>query len=877
MNFITFATGTTNIFPLANSHAGGQLLTEFNLRSRETVACGPISSDKRILYSIGHSYVNSQEDFKVTEDKSSSQSFIISSGRALINGHFFESLVDVRIDLAEANMELLKEHKGSLKGSLVVGLRAMYSTEATIAGTMTVENDNHFYEGIQVVVLPESEFILPEQSREDPSRVTAHIKLATMYYSQGKIKSIVNNYPAKCQVMSADRIANVDGLLSDIYVSKKGLQPGGIYTFSGKGSEDKDTWCNSVDSLIVWDNNPTLTSDKPSKDEADFDVLPSGKICLTLPHKQVDGYKNTNGVPQYYKSRSITLPVADYENGTSGTVTKAYTDRIKMIGEQIQNFYQLTSGKQRGYIDIVSDSERKELPTINQSSWTAGDYVVVGTDNSVVDTATTGLIRQPSTIYLVLPPVVTSVQFVTSASDDKVPAQLRGTEIYKFRLSYANGDKVPEIDDKEVYNNELKVGSGTYHGDLGVDYILVEYTSLNTDTEKEYVTRYYYKVSTNSGKKVYSDPICLTGQINLATEDLIGGFLNVPDTALDAGYIYRDSNGHLRLLDYALLRSGTLAYQLDSDKQYGPGLTAEGIQEQLDEYVNDRVAFKTVNDGSKSVINITLTLSQEETESEITIRNIDSRFGTCVYLDIQGDADERTTINIVNCQKIRINSNIGGSPVINLYNSCLYYDSVVISYLSVIENMKLWYEQYESTDPSILVNGMTVMELDAPVVTDSLDYWSEDVPNDNHYLYALQSVTFASDGTIIGAGIYIKNNTTANVALGPSIIASQFNLPQGSGSGLSYPENCLTKPVKITGSFVTAYPQPDTLEYRVVKTHFTALSQTYNYETKSSDPGTISFLAEADSIGEVVGIDPTKEIDGWSPVSFHSFQGTVIG
>ena len=53
--------------------------------------------------------------------------------------------------------------------------------------------------------------------------------------------------------------------------------------------------------------------------------------------------------------------------------------------------------------------------------------------------------------------------------------------------------------------------------------------------------------------------------------------------------------------------------------------------------------------------------------------------------------------------------------------------------------------------------------------------------------------------------------------------------------------------------------------------------KTYNYETKSSDPGTISFLAEADSIGEVVGIDPTKEIDGWSPVSFHSFQGTVIG
>ena len=37
MNFKRFSVGTTNIFPIANSTAGGQLLTEYNLRSRESV------------------------------------------------------------------------------------------------------------------------------------------------------------------------------------------------------------------------------------------------------------------------------------------------------------------------------------------------------------------------------------------------------------------------------------------------------------------------------------------------------------------------------------------------------------------------------------------------------------------------------------------------------------------------------------------------------------------------------------------------------------------------------------------------------------------------------------------------------------------------
>ena len=38
MNFITFPVAATNIFPAANSTSGSQLLSEWNLRSRETVA-----------------------------------------------------------------------------------------------------------------------------------------------------------------------------------------------------------------------------------------------------------------------------------------------------------------------------------------------------------------------------------------------------------------------------------------------------------------------------------------------------------------------------------------------------------------------------------------------------------------------------------------------------------------------------------------------------------------------------------------------------------------------------------------------------------------------------------------------------------------------
>ena len=186
MNFIKFSTGTTNIFPLANSTTGGQLMTEYNLRSRESVKVGPIDHDNRIQYMVGESFVNSEDDFKLSKSSSGdNQIFEISSGRAVINGHFFESLVPVTINLAEANTTLRKNAQPGLKGDLVVGLRAMYSTEKTMAGAMLKENKTEYFEGVQVVVCSPSDFVLPEDSPDDESKVTAHIKLGQIYYSDG--------------------------------------------------------------------------------------------------------------------------------------------------------------------------------------------------------------------------------------------------------------------------------------------------------------------------------------------------------------------------------------------------------------------------------------------------------------------------------------------------------------------------------------------------------------------------------------------------------------------------------------------------------------------------------------------------------------------
>ena len=153
MNFKRFSVGTTNIFPVANSTAGGQLLTEYNLGSRESVSTNP-----DVKYMIGPSYVHSMDDYyvRIQQDDSnvkiSSSTLEILPGRAVVNGHFIESLAPILIDLAAANASR-QSGEPALKGELSVGLKVMYSTTETMAGSMLVENDENVYEGIQVFVI----------------------------------------------------------------------------------------------------------------------------------------------------------------------------------------------------------------------------------------------------------------------------------------------------------------------------------------------------------------------------------------------------------------------------------------------------------------------------------------------------------------------------------------------------------------------------------------------------------------------------------------------------------------------------------------------------------------------------------------------------
>lgn len=872
MNFKTFAVGTTNVFPASNTTEGGQYLSEWNLRSRESVG-----TDPDVKYMIGPSYTHSADDFMVSKQTDgagviiSNTAIEIAEGMCLLNGHFVQTLAPMVIDLLDANETLKKNSMSPLKGKLVIGFRAMYSTEATMAGSLIPEGDTKYYEGLQVVILPPDEFKLPSDVPTEPDKVTAHLKLAEFNYINGNISSIVQNNPGKYQMIPARRIGDVDQLISQGYVGKNGLNPKKLYTFAGKGTDPKtgrDTWCDSTDALMVWDKSPQLTTEKPISDQVAFAITASGVVQLYVPHKQVDGMTNGSGQPQYYAPVTYSLPVANYSRGTSGTIDAAYTNHIKEIGEKIDSFYQMVKGKQVGYLLTLDDIIN--LPKINQS-WEVGDYILVNEDNTQ-EISGDG-VRAPSTMYVVIPGVVSTVKYVSKTTDtEKIPTAIKG-----ICISTEHVNEIPNTSDTEAMCELFGLPNVNYRGITNTDY----FVAVHEDDDGK-IHRYYYQVATTQDKE-YSNAVYVTGEIPLAQESVIGGFLNVPDSALDGGYVYRDENGHLRLLDYQLLRSGTLAYQLAEDFTMPSGLTAEEVQNNLDEYVNHRVAFRnedTIVDGNVDpyVIHVYLTLS-EESEGEhpvITVRGLDSRFNTSVHLHIKGTATSATTINILDCEKLKIDSNIEGSPVVNVCRCNLYYDATVLDYVSRIEDLSLWYERYSESDPNLIVDNMTVIETDAPIISDDIDIWSNDVPNDNHYTYALKSLTFSKNGTIIGCQMYIRNDTTANIEENKYIIVSEFELP--SGSGLAYPASRLTKQLKVTGSFVTTYPTTEPSGYKLVTTQFSAITQEVDeYTVQPRLKGSISLFTDVMFIDRVEGIDPGTSIDAWESNSFHIFNGGIVG
>lgn len=878
MNFKKFTVRQSNIFPIANSNVGGQLFTEYNIRTRESVC-----TDPSVKYMIGPSYTHSMTDFQVSKQQDqegtqiSSTVLQISAGRAVVNGYFIESLSPITIDIAEYNTNRSSTDI-MLKGKLSVGLKVYRSTEQAIAGSMLTEDTEGVYEGIQVVILPASDFVTPgstEESKTDYSVVTADIKLADFIYYNNNISNIIQN-SSKVVAFDASRISGIDNILSSTYISKSGLNTQNHnYVYSSKSTSDdvKDTWCPADEALMIWDNNPELKSyseDPNFVKEARFERTSDGQsVQLTMPHKQIDGLKDVNGNFMMFSPKSIKIPSADYINNLPGILTSDIISRIKNIKLTIDNLYKNGQGNQIAYIPTLNSID--ELPKFGDGV-DIGDYVIVGNDltvNEYPDSVTV------STMYIVLPGIVTEVNYLSNPG---------GTSL-RVKLDEITSDIQPSTNVSTDYNAYWNLPENKYRGTTS-DYFLYKYVNEGSDGGISQVN-YIYTVS-KTGPLEYSSPIYLTRPIELATETTVGGFLNVPDTALDGGYVYLDDTGHLRLLDYALLRSGTAAYQLGENWDSGQGLTYEAIQENLNDMVNQRIAFpdsvheQWVKDNSASgaqldVINLYLRLQDEEDDTSrksLIIRGIDSRFNTSVYLHISGEISNPVDIYIIDCEKIRIDNSIPNNVSISAIRSNIYYDSNVLSAL-VASECTLWYTRYTTSDPDIYIDGMTVRSNIGPTSYSDMTYFNEDEPNDIHYSYALNSISFLNDLTISNIELAVKNDFTSNIVPDSSVvIGGQIQIPQSSN--LTYPANKLTHDIKVEGYFVNGYPtsDDDTKGYMMYDNSVCVYIEPASQGT-SIITGTIGAYVKSKFVSDVFGVDPTKIIPGWSSSEYHIISGGI--
>lgn len=864
MNFIKFPVEATNIFPIANTVNGGQLVTEYNLRSRESVY-----SNSSVEYFIGPSFVHSERDFYVSLESggasyfpdstaTSSNVLQISAGRGVINGHYVECLVPVTIDLfAEI------PSPNDLSGTLCIGLKAMYSTERTISGSIRAEHEEgsdvtkNMYEGIQVIILPKDTFKLPVDSPDDPNGVTAHIKLAEFEYNSGVIYNIRNNYPEKCKMIDAERIGDIEGILSDKYISNIGLNPEMFYTYGGKydstTGESSMGWCNSTSSLMVWDVEvPTFVYEEPEYNTATF-ARNGDSVNLVVPHKQIDGLANSG---KYFKPVYLPIPAANFDDLSSGIVTSAYTQKIIDLDRRVREIYELGQGKLRGYIATLENID--DLPEI-QPDWESGDYILVSQDFTVkYDTVEPS--RKPSTLYTVLDGYVTSLDQPMEIQ----PSQGR-------ELASVIKDELPDDTNPEVWQTYW--GDLTkYFGEVGKDYFVYNVAGGGT----------WYSIvrTTNRG---YSDAVLVTGSIPLAEERIIGGFLNSPEQAVDAGYVYRDSQGYLKLRDYALLRSGTLAYQLGQDYSVPSGLTLTEIQKYLDEYVNQRIAFPNNHHLEQSSENngvypnrITVSIEISDSESgELNIYDLDSRFDTSVYLKITTSGSVNCVINVSDCEKIQIDPSVAklDGITVNVYRSNLYYNAAVFDSIATMRDIKIWYNRFENTDPILTVEGMTISQMTYDGQYDensviSFNDWSHVDMNDYHFDIALQSITFSSDGYVNGCGLLVRNRTTSVQSGKVAIRGAGFRLPYGPN--LEYPESRIIRPVKVTGQFISAYADPSS-NLIIQDTSFSAMSQFVGRQDSDVNSGDIAFLVDSYSIPNVSG----GVIEEWNPYSFNYFYGTT--
>jgi hypothetical protein len=642
---------------------------------------------------------------------------------------------------------------------------------------------------------------------------------------------------------------------------------------------------------MIWDSDSAhrQTTVEPDTVEATFSTDDNGNVHLIIPHKQQDGIiLNDAGQRLYYMDKDLPFPTADYAKGTSGIVTNEYTQHIKDIAAVINTYKQFTNGKQIMYIDILTiDADGNysyEFPK-DLSNFNVGDYILVREDYTATMSEDDG--AAPSTMYFVLPGGVVAVS--PSGMTTTLPA---GVRLGNPQVLWA-GDGSQDPGNNPPTEEELldMFNYTTYKGTTS-DYFEIDWHNLE-DTQ---VKKYYFPVSA-TGPKTWSDAVKLTGGVPLATENQVGGFYNAStDTEYaDAGYVYLDETGHLRLMDYALLRSGTLAYQLGADFRVPSNQTLEYIQAYLNESVNDRVAFRSSRVPTTTPDMIHVYISLPEEEGTLNIFDLDSRFGTGVYIhfltdDKNGDYSG-IIINISDCEKIRIDSSIttlANGPMINIFRSCLYYDAEVINYIRLcdpsnqresifsnytdftgFDNLTLWYARFLTSDPDLIVNGLEISQPNVAMVTQDIAFWDETISDDNHYSYALRSITLSGSGKLVGCSLYVSNNSTQTVNTTQHIIiGGDFYLPQGSA--LNYPMACVNSPIKVTGTFTTAYLATNSADWIVTDTSFTAMSGIYSAASGMAK-GSIAFDSSTSLIpATYTNVD---SIDGWRPGSYHIFYG----
>lgn len=788
MDIVKFPVSSTNIFPIANSTAGGQLLTEFNLRSRETVGT---DSNVPSELEIGPSYTHSMRDFEVSANGAV---LTVSPGKALLNGHFVQSLVPINIDMLEELAKLSSSEVTSYTGNLTIGIRVMYSNLPTMAGTVRTEKDEqsgeitNYYQGLHFVILPTAKALTPSDIYRDGGVVlgsdgnyTMHIKLATFNYRNGEIYDLLQN-TNKIHLLDGERIGNIDNIISDQFISSSGLREDTMYVFN-PSTTSNNGWINANDSLIKWSiaAKPTLTSE-PGPQTARFERI-GDSVRLALPHLQIPDYK-LNGASKYIPTTYLTIPQAS--GHYPGILGSEYIERINELSRKLDSMYSgmFTSGaKMIRYVEQLED--RTIISSLNSSTGlNVGDYVLVGLDLTANNE---DLSRPCSTLYVVEPGFITAVgNLVTVRPVGGIPV----ADIYDTEL--------PSGSDGDTWQSREIRGTTS-------DYVIVRYSQDDTQHESpEYVAgdiQGYRKVSAVGSPSFNVEyPVYITAPIPLAYEDTIGGFLNVSDTSLGQGYVYRDDNGNLKLLDYDLLVTGVLAYRLSEDvSTYSYELSE--IQAELDEYVNNRVAFKdslsqSIDDDLIStipnVVNVTVTITDETEEGSIYIYHVDSRFGTYVNLTIDGtSASNEVHVYISDIEKLKLNLTLSDKVFIHINRCGLYYDAATLNLLQpwYTYDLTYWYAKLNQTDPDLVVEGDTI-RYSGPVPqpensSGDTDWWAPLEPDgQNQLFYGVSNISLSNRGEVVGCELCIVDQITqGNHSDGRTANISELSI----NSGLSFP------------------------------------------------------------------------------------------